>query len=154
LIPVVGGALIVGVAGLLRTWFRYRLDASRTRTTELRTNLERLVRAAFETEKWLKEQEAHILFREPDPRGDPPQDTIQVLVALYFEELESEATAFLASIREYRRWMLERRTNEPGTSTLPEGWERELDRLYSAYLLRRRDFVDAARRLMREQLHT
>lgn len=70
-----------------------------------RTKLETLVETAISLTQWLDHQRSVSFFQAEQKYPTPPADRVDMLVALYFPELESESTALLRAQNVAYAWI-------------------------------------------------
>lgn len=105
LIPVIGGALIGVLGGLVGTNYAHKLNNAQTKTSEKKEKLESLVTELYEIDVWLKKEESYFLYGGAEHLEQSPISRINALVELYFPELRDETSLLTIQFIEYRKWL-------------------------------------------------
>ncbi len=107
LVPVIGGAIIGILGGLVGTKYAHQLASKDSYKNLLRNKLEELVTTTFEIDVWVRKQEKHHLFGDIESVEQSPIAKIEALANLYFPELKDEVDEFSLAEMNYRNWLLE-----------------------------------------------
>ena len=94
-VPVVLGALLAILGGIIGQLLSHRLVRSRDRGSLRRERIEGLVKALYEHSQWIKDKQAAVLFRDQELDSPSPLAEAEMLQRLYFPELGPEILAVL-----------------------------------------------------------
>lgn len=107
LIPVIGGAVIGVIGGLVGTAYASKLSHSKDKNSEMRAKLEAMVVESYELYVWLKKQEDYYLYGGLEVLEQSPMAKIEALGALFFRELDAEVLSLSDADMNYRKWLLD-----------------------------------------------
>lgn len=135
LIPVIVGALIGLVSGIVGTGYSHRLRKSSELEAERRIKLATLVEQAFEIGVWLKKYENYYLEGGDKFFEQSPITKIQALSALYFPYLKTEVFALMETETDYRLWVTQwgKLRHESETAFPSKAFEEHLSKINEVY---------------------
>lgn len=147
LLPVVGGAVIGVIGGLVGTSYAHRLSRKHSQKEELKKKLERLVTEAYEIDVWLKKQEGYYLFGGEEILEQSPIAKIEAIAALYFPELSAQVANLSSKNTEYKLWLLEgfKQRASSGSAIAPEEHVAKIAEFYDPVMKAKSAIVEEAK---------
>lgn len=107
LIPVLGGAIIGVIGGLIGTTYSHRLSQKNDATKERRSKLEELVSEVYEIDAWIKKEENYYLYGVGNEALEKsPISKIEAIQSLYFQELSKQVSVLSDNALNYRGWLI------------------------------------------------
>ncbi|MBR9867383.1 MAG: hypothetical protein GYB20_12885 [Oceanospirillales bacterium] len=107
LIPVLGGAIIGVIGGLVGTTYAHKLSKNTDKTKEKKSKLEQLVTEVFEVDIWIKKEENYYLYGGEEILEQSPISKIEAIQTLYFSELSDQVTDLSNHAMDYRKWLID-----------------------------------------------
>lgn len=149
LLPVVGGAIIGVIGGLVGTNYAHRLSQKQSHKDELKKKLEDLVTEAYEIDIWLKKQESYYLFGGDEILEQSPIAKIEAISALYFPELSGQVAVLSSKNTAYKMWLLEgfKLRASSGSATAPQEHVAKISELYDPVMKAKNAIVEEAKSL-------
>lgn len=106
LIPVLGGAIIGVIGGLVGTSYAHKLSQNSDKVKEKKAKLEQLVTELYEIEIWIKKLENYYFYGAEEILEQSPVSKIEALQALYFPQLTEQVMALSNTVHNYRGWLI------------------------------------------------
>lgn len=132
LTPVLVGAIIGVLGGLVGTTYAHKLSSATSKLKEKREKLEKLVTEVYEIDVWLKKQENYYLYGGEEILEQSPMSKIEAIESLYFPELNKQVSELSGKLLDYRGWLVTgARLRLAGNSATPP--KEHLDKLNEHY---------------------
>jgi hypothetical protein len=149
-VPVIVGGAVGIIGGLASTRYGGKLIAEREFRRDRREKLERLVLAAYELDVWLKREENFILFRGTENLETCPLAVVETGASLFFPELDKEAQTLSATVKAYRKWLMDGRTqmNMQNSNVVPQAHIATMGSVYNPFLSARDALISKAKTSM------
>lgn len=94
-IPVIIGAALAILGGVIGQLIAHKLSRSRDRASLRRERIELLVKALYAHSQWLRDKQTSVLFRGEEHDVPSPFSEAQMLQKLYFPNLAPELLAIM-----------------------------------------------------------
>src|SRR5713101_7289204 len=94
-VPVIIGAALAILGGVIGQLIAHRLSRSRDRASLRRERIEALVKALYAHSQWLKDKQTSVLFRGQEHDVPSPLGEARMLQKVYFPSLAPELLAIL-----------------------------------------------------------
>jgi hypothetical protein len=154
-VPVIAGGLLAILGGIIAQVATHHFSASREKTALLRSRIELIAKALYAHSQWLEERVNQMIFKNEDHESPSPLPEAQMLVNLYFPELQAE----IAAVMQAQVPMIEfignqRLARMADLEAWIKSWDREVyNAMYKAQLEALNRAINKCREILQSQLH-